>query len=223
MRTSVAVLIPVLDRPSRVGPLVDSLTVSENTEAPATPYFLCSPGDDAQIAAVRASGSELFVVDWEPGRGDYAKKMNYGWRHTEEEWVFFAADDVLFRPGWLEACFRVFGETEACVIGTNDLGNRTVMDGRHSTHTLVHRDYAVCGSIDDPTVILHEGYWHNWVDNELVETAKWRGTFASAGDAHVEHLHPFWRKGGDDATYERGRRHFNDDQALFNQRRRLWA
>lgn len=225
MRTSVAILIPVLGRPDRVGPLIDSLTVSEDPEAPATPYFVCSPGDTAEIAAVEESGAELLVVDWRPGRGDYAKKMNYAWRATVEEWVFLGADDLVFRPGWLAACFRVYGETDACVIGTNDLGNRSVVAGTHSTHTLVRREYEECGTIDDPTVILHEGYWHQYVDNEFVETAKWRATFASASDAHVEHLHPFWGKGRMDATYAKATDagHARDDKQTFDLRRRLWT
>lgn len=216
-------LIPVLERPHRVEPLVDSLAAAQHPDVPAHAVFICSPGDLEEIDAVELAGARLLVADWEPGRGDYAKKMNHAWRHTGDEWVFFAADDVVFRAGWLEAALAAHEATGACVIGTNDLGNAKVMAGRHSTHTLVHRDYQECGTIDDGTVILHEGYWHNWVDNELVETAEWRGTFAAAPDSHVEHLHPFWHKARPDDTYARGQEHYTEDRNLFQQRRRLWA
>jgi hypothetical protein len=81
--------------------------------------------------------------------------------------------------------------------------------GRHATHSLVHADYRECGTLDEPWKLLHEGYWHNFVDDELVGTAMLRGTFAMAGDAHVEHLHPNWRKAADDETYRRGMASFH--------------
>jgi hypothetical protein len=218
--TSVAVLIPVLDRPHRVEPLVESLRA---TEPRAIPTFLVTPGDDAELAAVRAVGGDYWVVGWDAGAGDYARKMNYGFTHTLEEWKFLAADDLVFHPGWLDACLAAHARTDACVIGTNDLGNGLVISGRHSTHSLVHRDYLECGTVDAPGLLLHEGYDHNFVDTEFVETAIWRGTFAPARDALVEHLHPFWHKSATDATYLKGQRAYHDDQRLFQTRRRLWT
>lgn len=226
MKTSVAVLIPVLGRPQRVVPLLRSLEASSRFVKLA-PTFLCSPGDDKQIAAVEAAGEFSWVMEWEPGRGDYARKMNYGFHNaTDHEFVFLGADDLNFMPGWIERALACYVETHACVIGTNDLGNSTVQRGDHSTHTLVHRDYGECGVIDDPSRVLCEEYWHNWVDNEFVETAIARETFASAADSHVDHLHPIWKKPTSlerDATYDRGQEHFADDRALFRQRRALWA
>lgn len=225
MRTSVAVLIPVLDRPQRVGPLVSALEDSARF-VELTPVFLCSPDDADEHEAIVEAGCEPVIVPWDPGQGDYAMKMNYGWQITKDEFVFLAADDLVFRPGWIERALACHMETRACVVGTNDLGNSTVVRGDHSTHTLVHRDYGECGVIDDPARVLHEGYWHNWVDNEFVETAIARETFASALDCIVEHLHPIWKRPNSlavDATYEKGQEHFQVDHELFRQRRALWS
>lgn len=224
--TSVAVLVPVLNRPERVKPLVESIRQDER----ATPVFLCSPDDEDELAAVSVEyrrwpvGTfEFHIVDWPCGAGDYARKINYGMSTLTCEWALLAADDLVFHDGWLDACLHVHEQTGACVIGTNDLGNGLVMQGRHATHSLVHRDYLACGTVDEPGKLLHEGYDHNYCDVEFVETAMWRGTFAPARTALVEHLHHLWRKGEDDATYAKGRERYHEDRALFERRRRLWA
>jgi hypothetical protein len=220
--TSCAVLIPVLDRPHRAAPVAESVRASDER---VTPIFLCSPYDDAEIAAVQAAGETPLIVKWPPGRGDYARKMNHGYwlARQEHEWVFLGADDLTFHAGWLNSCLRWHDRTGACVIGTNDLGNARVIARRHSTHTLVHRDYLECGTIDETDRILHEGYWHNYVDDEFVQTAMVRGTYTHAPDALVEHLHPNWGKAVQDATYQLGLAHFTEDRLLYERRCDLWA
>lgn len=217
--TSVAVIIPVLNRPHRVAPLVASILASDKR---AKPLFLVSPGDADELAAVRSSDASWVVVDWPPGRGDYAKKINHGFLFTDDEWVFTGADDLHFHPGWFDACLNAHARTNACVIGTNDGGNPLVINGRHSTHSLVHRDYGECGTIDDSTKLLCELYDHNGVDVEFVETARWRRTFTFASDARVEHQHHLWRKAEKDDTYRKGNRAYAADQALLARRRRMW-
>lgn len=229
--TSVAVLIPVLGRPERVRPVFDSLVASDPR---ADPWFLCSPDDAEEIAALEAipkdewvsSGLRRVIVGWPPGHADYARKMNLGYelaRTDGYDWVFLGADDLIFHPEWLDRCLRVWERTYACVIGTNDLGNARVIAGHHSTHTLVHTDYLECGGVaDDPTRILCEAYDHNFVDDEFVQTAMARGTYAHAHYAMVEHLHPNWAKGQEDETYRKGVRRFADDQKIFARRRSLF-
>lgn len=218
--TSVAVFVPVLNRPHRVAPLIESLFA---TAPDADPIFIVSPGDTAEKNAVLDAGVRPLYVDWHPGRADYAKKMNYAWRHTDHDFVLLGADDLLFRPGWLQAALTCHKRTRACVVGTNDLGNARTAQGHHSTHTLVSRRYGECGTIDDQTVLLHEGYWHNFVDDEFVQTAMWRETWAHAADAVIEHLHPNWGKADDDATYQRAQERFGDDRRLYQSRAHLWG
>lgn len=228
---TVTVLVPVLNRPKRVSPLVDSL-ISSARFISLDLLFLCSPGDDEQRAAIRrvqgAHGPTCRVnaleIDDPPGRGDYAKKINAGFRNTATEFIFMGADDLVFHPGWIERALACHMETKACVVGTNDNGNRAVMQGEHSTHTLVHRDYGECGIIDNPDcgVPLYEGYDHNFVDTEFIQTAMARETWASAGDSIVEHLHPIWGKAENDETYKKGQLKFGTDRKLYESRRPLW-
>lgn len=190
-----------------------------------TAVFLASPGDRQEIAALDALGATHAIVAWKPDRGDYARKMNFGIKFAvgeEYDYVFLGADDLRFRPDWLKIALDVQAKTDACVIGTNDLGNSIVKAGKHSTHSLIDLDYVKCGSVDSDD-LLHTGYWHNFVDNEFVETAKFRGTFAHAIDSHVEHLHPDWGKGTVDATYRKGKARFNEDRILYHSRAAMWG
>lgn len=222
-----AVLVPVLKRPHLVKPLIDALersVVQERLEGwHVELVFVCTPGDRKQIAAVRLAGLEPLVVAWPAGAGDYARKINHAASACDATWLLTGADDLRFHSGWLRACVSRHIETGALVIGTNDLHNPTVVRGITATHLLVHRDYLARGTIDEPGRIFHEGYDHNCVDSEAVETAKVRGMFAFARDAHVEHLHHSFRQAPDDATYRKGRALHRQDRVLFAKRRRLWS
>ena len=167
--------------------------------------------------------SYIVMDDNYEGRGDYARKINAGYDAVEAEWYFLGADDIRFHPYWFEVAMEVHKQTEACVIGTNDLGNPQVLQGQHATHSLVLLDYVEeCGTIDEPGKVLHEGYSHNFVDTEFVATAKWRDAWAFAVNSRVEHLHPDWRKGQNDQVYALGKSGFANDQKYFEMRKRLW-
>lgn len=217
--TSVAVLIPVLNRPEAAAAVAGSVRASD---ARATPVFLCNTTDTEEILACAATGEQTIIVPWEPGPGDWARKLNLGFKAVQDEWVLLGADDLRFHPGWFDAALLIHSRSNACVIGTNDLGNARVQRGQHSTHPLVHRDYLDCGTADADGLLLHEGYVHQFVDDEFVQTAQVRRTFAFARDAHVEHLHPDWGKGEWDGTYQRGKDGFEADRVLYNQRKNLW-
>ncbi len=214
------ILVPVLGRPHRVRPLLESI-------AAATPerhrvLFIADPDDGDTISVVQESGAGLIVHG-----GSWGRKINVGVRATSEPLLFLGADDLHFHPGWLQAAAAHMGPPGAIspvgIVGVNDLGTRRVREGRHATHFLVARWYASLGAIDDPNVLVHEGYGHEFVDDELVATGRARGAIAFATDAVVEHLHPSFGRAPDDETYRRGRATRREDRALFRQRRALWA
>ncbi len=219
------ILVPVLGRPQNAQPLVDSILGSDDYHDVRV-TFLCTPGDDEEIAACRATGAKMLLVHTDDFQ--YARKINAGAGWSEADWFFLGADDLDFRPGWLDQAMLTHAATGCCVIGTNDLGNPTVMAGQHATHSLVHRSYMERGTWDEPGKLLHEGYHHNFCDTEFIDTAKVRGEFAFSAASHVEHLHPFWRwtdgrpKSADDRVYEIGRRTYHADSRTFRQRQRLW-
>lgn len=212
-----AILVPVLHRPHRVEPLLES--IEANTTGHRV-VFLATPGDNAEHDAIAAAGAEMILVDWR-SRGDYARKINTAVRLTGEPYVFLGADDLRFHRGWFDRAAERM-QTGVGVVGTNDLCNPRVMRGEHATHCLVARWYTQQGTVDDATKVLHEGYPHEFVDDEFVGTARKRDAFAFARDSVVEHLHPMAGKSPMDALYEGQKRRMRTGRPIFERRRRLW-
>jgi hypothetical protein len=212
------ILVPVLRRPHRVAPLLDSITAT----VPGAQVLFVATADDAdELAALDAAGAEYITVP--PEREGYAPKINAGYRATDRALLFLGADDLRFHPGWFaHASARIQGRVG--VVGVNDLGNPRVMRGKHATQFLIARSYVdQHGTIDQPGLVLHEGYRHNFVDDELLATARRRGAVAMALRSHVEHLHPNWKKSVRDTVYDLGQASFEADREVYNSRRHLWG
>jgi len=219
---SIVVLIPVLGRPQNAAKVSNSLRAASPT---VRLVFICSPGDEDEIAACRETGADVLVADWDPGRADFAKKIALGYRETREAWIFQGADDITFEKGWDEALRQEHEATGALVIGTYDGGNPAVKKGRHSTHTLIARTYCddPGASFDGPGTVFSDAYDHQCTDNELIFLAQERGVWAFCREARVTHHHPFWPGGpAMDATYEKGLAQGRQDIRLFAARRRDW-
>lgn len=219
--TPVAIIVPVLARPHRVAPLVASIEAA--TPGPHRTLFVASPDDDDELAAIAEAGVEVLVMPHPRAPGDWAAKVNAGYRATTEPLILLAADDLRFHPGWHEAV-DAHARLGFGVIGTQDLGSPRVLAGTHSTHPVIARWYADrYGVIDRSGQVACEHYGHNWVDDELVETAKYRGMWSFAGNALIEHLHPSWGKAPTDDVYQLGRSTWDQDKATYRTRRVLWT
>jgi glycosyltransferase involved in cell wall biosynthesis len=216
----VVVLIPTLGRPHHIKPLLESLY--ESTDR-ARPLFICNRQDRYVIDAIEKHDEEIVYMNTKPGvRGDYARKINTGYRHSTEPLIFLGATDLLFRRGWLENAEKHLDD-KIQVVGTNDLGNVDVIAGNHSTHSLLTRKYADYGTIDETRTILCEEYWHEWVDNEFCDTARYRNAFAMALDSIVEHVHPFFGKNQWDENYRNWRKRTIEGERIYNLRKPLWT
>lgn len=235
MSADLAILIPMWGRPHRVWPVYESarhatpgarvvFIVSEDDRAvhDAVGRLLIDtlPSADGFLAGENVAGIE---TSWPGGHpGDYARKINYAFGKTTEPLVFMGADDLHFHPGWYERALRHL-RPGISVVGTNDLGNPRTRKGLHSTHSLVTRSYVEeLGTIDEPGKVLHEGYWHEFVDDEFVRTAQYRNAFEAGRDVWVEHLHPHWGKAPSDASYEMQGERMTQGRALFMSRQHLW-
>jgi glycosyl transferase family 2 len=222
--TEISIVIPVLNRPHRVGPLCSN--IFENTQVEVEVLFVCSPNDDAEIEAVIECGENFMLVDWEPGHGDFARKHNAAFRETNANYVFLGADDLEFCPDWDLRALEVARRSNAGVIGTNDRANPLVIRGKHATHPLVARRYIddVGGTWHDgPGIVYSEAYHHQYVDTELVRVAIERGEWAFAHGSVVIHHHPlfpqrFQERTPMDATYEKALGDAKLDQAIFLER-----
>lgn len=217
-----AVLVPVLGRPHHIPPLLESL---DATVPGARVVFLVTPGDEA-VPACEASGHEVVPVRRKPV-GDFAVKINVGYRYTTEPLLFVGATDLEFRPGWFEAAVAALTPGVG-LVGTNDLCNPRVMAGEHATHFLVTREYADrYGVIDKPGAVLFEGYVHEYVDTEAVATAKHRGAWAHAAGSEVRHRHSMCGEGFpediNDPLYLAQSARMRESWPLFRRRRSLWG
>ena len=157
--------------------------------------------------------------------GDYARKVNLCVSQVFTEWLFTGADDLKFHPNWFENAMKVRTE-DKFVIGTQDLGNPRVLRGIHSTHSLVHTEYAreYGLTVDNtPGVVLCQGYWHEYVDDELVGVAKKRGIYAFANDSIVEHMHPHWGKAENDSSYTAQDSRLAYSRPLYTRRKGMWV
>jgi hypothetical protein len=218
----IVVAIPVLGRPQNAQAVLQSLELSDPGGL-CRPLFVCSPGDGRQIRACHETGAQVLIAKWPSGLGDYQRKINLAVRLTSEPFIFTGADDLTFHPGWAEAALYVADRDEVGMVGTDDLGNGLVRQGKHSTHSLFARWYVEqCGTVDEAGKIYHEGYGHQQCDVEAYETAVVRGCFSFAADSRVEHLHPFWGKGDRDDTYTKGLSTSDADRALYLQRKPMW-
>jgi len=141
---------------------------------------------------------------------------------TDEPLLFFGADDLHFHPGWLDAARAEF-RPGIGVVGTQDLCNRRVLRGEHATHFLVTREYAELPLIDGGRGPLCEEYPHEFVDDELVGTARHRGAWAFAAGSVVEHLHPDAGKAPSDELYAAQAERMRRGRPIFNKRRALWT
>lgn len=216
---TIAILVPVLGRSQQIKPLLESIHATTGVEHRV--IFVCSPGDEA-TKVCKKTGEETVVVPWEPGRADFARKINLVFPRVSEPWVFQGATDLKFHPQWAERALHVAEASRIGVVGTNDLGNPSVVRGKHSTHILFSRDYIerFGGTYDNTGIVFSEEYDHQFVDTEFIQTAILRRQFQPCLRSVVEHLHPHWGKGEMDDTYVKSEREFREDAKIFNNRMR---
>lgn len=128
--------------------------------------------------------------------------------------IVFAADDLLWEPGWLDAALAKLAEFPDGwgLVGFND-GH---WDETLSTHYLMSRRFVVevLGG-----VVAWDFYRHSFNDAEVNERARLAGRYAWCETARVGHQH--WLFGGRprDATDERTLGDHAESEQIFNQRR----
>lgn len=213
------ILVPVLRRPHRVAPLIENIAAT--TPEPHRVLFIADHDDDPTLDALVAAGADFATVPVPPP--NFPAKVNFGFTISDEPLVFQAADDLRFHPGWL-ANAQAKMQGTVCVVGTNDLYNPRVLEGRHSTHSLLRRSYIddLGGPADEPGRVFHEGYPHECCDDELIHVAKFRHVYDHAWDSIVEHLHPYSGKADHDEVYALGHSHARRGAQVYASRKHMW-
>lgn len=209
----------MLGRPWHIRPLLQSIT---NSVPDANVLFVVTPTDEAVITKLDKINANYITVEYNEV-GDYARKINAAFDHTTEPLIFTGASDLHFHKRWFERAVRYIDRGKH-VIGTNDMGLDRTINGTHSTHTLVTREYVdKYGLIDQPGKVLCEEYIHEFCDDELVQTAIFRDAWAWSGTSYVEHMHPIWGKGVWDESYTKDKERMARSGAIFTLRSQLWT
>ncbi len=211
---SVAVFIPTFYRPQNLTELIlsyESTTQDEDVEI----YFTVAEDDNETKTLL-----DQFGYRYHEDSGDirFVKRIQYMFENTTNEWFLTGADDIIFHPRWLAAA-KIYLD-EYSVISFNDLCNPNLP----GTNFLIWRQYIdiYSGVIDSPRTVFNQDYFHNFCDNELVETARSRNAFVQC-EGVIEHMHPTINKSEWDNGYQIARDHWDDDASLYNQRRSLWG
>jgi glycosyltransferase involved in cell wall biosynthesis len=222
LMAEVAVVVPVLNRPQNVKPLVDSFNA--HNDGTARLYFVCDADDTEQVAAIERQGCRpLFST-----RGStFAQKANSAYEQTVEPWIFLCGDDVEFTDGWIAAARALSDRYD--VIGTNDsepgrVRNPEVAAKRHADHWFTRRAYIddEGSSLEGPGVFCPEAYYHWYTDKEIIGLARARGVFTPCLESVVIHRHPGFDGDEDarksDPTYMRAVEWAKRDETAFRRR-----
>lgn len=227
MQPSLAIIVPTLDRPHRVEPLVISHIASEvHLGADACLYFVVDPFDEAQLQEIDRIVDKYpsncgKIVTKHAGPSSFAHKCNVAVWETTEDWLLFVGDDVSFSRNWFAKALKVAKSEDARFISTNDMVSPYVSSGVHAVHPLIRRDYVDEGVTFDktPHIVACEQYGHWFVDNEWTYVAKADGEYAFAKFAVIRHHHPIYdRSVAMDATYQRGQGKQYEDLKTWERR-----
>lgn len=185
----VSVVIPSRDRTEQ---LVRTVKAFRDT-APAAEIVVVADRDDTVGPAVAPLGVVVVENHTQLPTPDL---WNLGATYANGDVFVLGANDLLPRPGWMEAMLEAMKELEHYgVVALNDL---SPLAGQLATHYAVSRAYAVneLGGVMAPPA-----YMHFLMDNEITERAQRDRCLRYAADAIVEHLHPAWGKAENDAVY----------------------
>lgn len=209
------VLVPTYGRPDSLQRLFDN--VRETACADVAVTFIVEKDDADSLEAAFAIGeADVFTNPWDPS---YSNALQYGFEGVTEDFFIAGNDDFDFQPGWAGAALELLEDPDIDVVGVDDGDPNT----KYSTIAVVRRSYIEqrSGCIGYPGRVFYP-YQHNFVDTEFFHTACARGVFAPCAASKIFHLHPDFGHATDDATYQKGRKSFADDAAVFLVRRWLW-
>ena len=210
----IAIFIPTLYRPDKLKRTIKSIQDTSDVHT-----YVMFPRDDINTQEVIEHFNNVeYFTDSDPENMRFVRRIQYLYSVTDDDWFLTGADDVVFRDGWLQAAEPYMNDYS--VISFDDMCNPNVP----GTNFLIKRQYIdeQSGVVDSPKTVLHQGYYHNFCDNELIGTAKARNTFIKC-DGKIEHFHHTVGKSENDIIYSMAQAKFHDDAALCHSREHLWS
>lgn len=209
----IAAIMPCLGRTMQTVSAVERLIET----AGGMPWQLICMADrdrtvfDALLAARTKATVMMQTQDDMPG---YWWALTNATHNTDATHLIGLANDLWACDDWLRLAVEdyraAFGDGQG-LLGFAGDGHGS----GHSCHFLISRD-----------LLDRYGGWpiwyhHNFGDRELCARAQQDGCYAKSKRAWLEHCHVERGLAPDDAVYQAGRAHYQEDEALFIERRRL--
>lgn len=191
-------------------------------QATRTPYKLYWGIEIFDKDSVKEASQTNSKIVFNNGNPCYSDALQAIYESSDEEIFFWANDDFRFLDGWDIAPMEMMKDENISVLGVHDGNPHT----KFSTISFIRRKYIEeqSGVIDMPNRVLYP-YKHNYVDDELTETAKKRGVWAYCAEPCIHHQHHSFKWLGDfahDETYKKNDLTFSEDTNTFYSRRHLW-
>jgi len=213
-----AIFLPSYNRAHKLAEVAKN--IEEATKSPFTLYFGLEKDDKESIKVAKKTGHKVVINTSDPS---FSNAIQAIYEQSSEEIFIPANDDFLFLDGWDVEPLKMMEDENIGVLGVHD-GNPATS---FSSISFIRRKYIEeqSGVIDIPNRVLYP-YNHNFVDNELTDTAKHRGRWAACPAPCIKHLHPSFNWLGEfptDTTYEKNDSKFVEDSNIYNSRKHLWS
>lgn len=211
----IQVIVPTYKRIQNISKCYNNII-----ETGAVPLFVVHESDPDSLEEVKRLGAK-YTIDKQPPSGVNAS--NAGYWAVKTNWFVLSQDDIIFHKGWLDNAKKHISKGIK-VIGLYD-GYPYHLQSQHSVSWLINKNYVQRNSlsIGHKNVLFNPDYKKNYADNELNDTAKFRGVWAYASDSLSEHLHPGFNKSPIDSTYQMNENFLGEDRGLYNSRIHLWT
>lgn len=216
---TLGVYIPTYGRPQKLQKVADNL--KENTHGEYELYWCVEPDDRESLLAAKDTGHPVIV---NKGKATYSDALQTIYEQTDEFIFIWANDDFHFLKDWDKLPVeKMTADSGIGVLGVPDGNPKTSW----TSISFISRKYIEeqSGVVDMPNRVLYP-YNHNYVDNELTETAQSRGAWDKSETPCIEHQHPSFTWLGEfpvDETYIRNNKKDAEDNELFHSRRHLWS
>lgn len=212
----IQIIVPTYKRIQNIEKCFNNILETPDCE----PLFVVHESDTDSLNEVKRLGAK-YTIDKQSPSGVNAS--NAGYWAVKTNWFVLSQDDIIFHKGWLDNAKKHISKGIK-VVGLYD-GYPYHLQSQHSVAWLINKNYVQKNSlsIGHKNVLFNPDYKKNYADNELNDTAKFRGVWAYASDSLAEHLHPGFNKSQMDSTYQMNENFLGEDRELYNSRIHLWT
>jgi len=208
---SVSIIIPTRQRLDR---LLHTITSLRDAGATGLTELVIVVDNDPEIYDYLKAKHLADILIYNTERLEAVASWNTGAAMANGDYLFTGADDIIFKPGWLDRALEAMQSRNYGVVAINDMHNGP--DGP-ATHVLINRQF----SRDHLGGVLWcPHYVHYFIDTEVKIRAATIGRFHWCKEAIVEHQHPAAGKAKNDSLYQESQKWWEQDERTFNERQK---